>query len=1011
MKTSRILTLGVVSMLMTPLAAMAVTETWDGGGADDNVSTGLNWADNSAPVSDLVNTDLVFAGAVRLIPNFAAAFSADGITFDNTAGFFQLIGARLDIGDDGILNNDAQLQVITNAVDFSGVATSSIGAASGGLTFTGTVTLPAGTLTVAGLFETNFGQVVGTSANTLVKQGAGTMTWSPIIPTPFDVNINAGTLAMGSDGVADVFGSTSTIAINPTGLLVINEELTLDGAKLTRASQAGLQIKPDALLKVQNGGDAVISGAFEGGLGSNLTVTGVGSTFSTTSTLTFRGDSITVSAGGSISTGTGAIELDPTSGISSMIVSDIGSSVSGGNLTLSAERLFNTTAMATFSNGSSGAFSQISVSAEDADDAAALNIESGAVVSGSGLLLADDAANLGTATVTTTGAGSMLSLTGAVPSVIGAASGSSGTLAIVDGGTFESGTGLTTVKATGLITIDDGTFNSNGNLTIDGGQLTRDSGGVLTLDAGTTLDLRNGGEVVITGGFSNTTASTILLVGSGSTLSTTSFLTVAGGSTLSVQFGSDVSVGENVNVGTSGNGTIMVSDAGSSLTGRILDLGTGGVGSATFRIGSTGSFTEIRVDDSFSTEGGGTLNVLSGAAVTGTLLTVAEERRANTGTVTVDGVNSQLTLTGAATATIGAETLSTGRLEVRNSGTFTGGTGLATVNATGTIAISGGTMNVNGNLALEGGRLMRDAAGVFNFAPGHTFGVRGGGDAIFLGAYETPSATTVNVSEAGSTFSTSTDLTIGGGSIVNILGGGSLSAGTAILASLAGSGTATINGAGSSFQADALRLGQNANAGILTFSNGSTGAFDSIEIDVSVFGGTEGTLNIQSGASVSAIDLEIASTAVTNTGTLLVTGAGSALTLSDTATIGAASNSVATVTIENGGVFTTGTGLTTVNATGDLNINAGGTMIVRGDMLVQSALDIDDGGTVILGESATPAPVRNDFADAGLQSSEMGGWLTPHGSGASTDFNVVPEPGVSSLLLLGVAALFRRRTG
>jgi hypothetical protein len=53
------------SILIAPLIASAVTETWDGGGVNDFFLTSLNWADNTAPVSDVLNTDIVFAGVLR----------------------------------------------------------------------------------------------------------------------------------------------------------------------------------------------------------------------------------------------------------------------------------------------------------------------------------------------------------------------------------------------------------------------------------------------------------------------------------------------------------------------------------------------------------------------------------------------------------------------------------------------------------------------------------------------------------------------------------------------------------------------------------------------------------------------------------------------------------------------------------------------------------------------------------------------------------------------------------
>ena len=35
--------------LLAATPAFAITDTWDGGGGDNNLSTGLNWLDNTAP--------------------------------------------------------------------------------------------------------------------------------------------------------------------------------------------------------------------------------------------------------------------------------------------------------------------------------------------------------------------------------------------------------------------------------------------------------------------------------------------------------------------------------------------------------------------------------------------------------------------------------------------------------------------------------------------------------------------------------------------------------------------------------------------------------------------------------------------------------------------------------------------------------------------------------------------------------------------------------------------------
>jgi hypothetical protein len=133
--------LAPVLWALAPAVVLATTDTWDGGGADNFLSTGANWADNTAPLSSLVNTDVVFAGNTRLTPFLGLSFSTNSVTFNNTAGAFSIGGNTLNVGTGGITNNDADTETFTNAVSFGGVANSTINAASGDLTFTGTVTL------------------------------------------------------------------------------------------------------------------------------------------------------------------------------------------------------------------------------------------------------------------------------------------------------------------------------------------------------------------------------------------------------------------------------------------------------------------------------------------------------------------------------------------------------------------------------------------------------------------------------------------------------------------------------------------------------------------------------------------------------------------------------------------------------------------------------------------------------------------------------------------------------
>jgi hypothetical protein len=161
MKTSQILTATIALLLARTL--FATTYTWDGGGLNDNINNPLNWVVNSAPVSDLSNTDLIFTGMNRLAPNVSVAFSAHKITFQNIGGFtfdgFTIGGQTLTVGTGGIVN------------------------------------------------------ILG-SSGTLNKTGNGTMYWAPSVTTNFDLTVDAGSLTTSADGSTDFFNTTSSIAVN-----------------------------------------------------------------------------------------------------------------------------------------------------------------------------------------------------------------------------------------------------------------------------------------------------------------------------------------------------------------------------------------------------------------------------------------------------------------------------------------------------------------------------------------------------------------------------------------------------------------------------------------------------------------------------------------------------------------------------------------------------------------------------------------------------------------------------
>jgi fibronectin-binding autotransporter adhesin len=134
---------------------LTLGQTWNGGGGNDNWTTGANWS-----VTPVAGNALTFGGTTRLGPvnDFAADTAFAGITFNNTAGAFVLTGNRITLTNN-ITNSDADLQTLnldmilgatrTFNVNAGSIAVGGILSGVGGLTLA-TDTSAARTLTLTG---------------------------------------------------------------------------------------------------------------------------------------------------------------------------------------------------------------------------------------------------------------------------------------------------------------------------------------------------------------------------------------------------------------------------------------------------------------------------------------------------------------------------------------------------------------------------------------------------------------------------------------------------------------------------------------------------------------------------------------------------------------------------------------------------------------------------------------------------------------------------------------------
>ena len=533
----------------------------------------------------------------------------------------------------------------------------------------------------------------------------------------------------------------------------------------------------------------------------------------------------------------------------------------------------------------------------------------------------------------------------------------------VAGGSVAVNSAATTIfDSNSVVAVNSGSFLANGNVTLNGAQLTRSAGGVVSLAAGKTLTIQNGGDAIISGGFIQYTAATINVTGAGSTFALTGSSGFLGGSTLNITAGGSVSnIGYTDLAFSGGNATLLVDGPGSSFSSSATSYWgyNGNAATVTFAIGATGSIG----DTDIAQQGAGTVGtvrVQSGSSLTVGGLSLANTTDAATATFTVDGTNSVVTQTAGAGLTIGAASGSSGTLNVQSGGTFNASaTGNTTINATGTLAITGGIFNANGNLFVNG-RLTRDVGGSFNLAAGKTLTVLNGGDAVISGSYNQTTAATITVAGAGSTFTTSGASEFRGGSTLNITAGGRAdSSGHFALANTGGNATVLVDGAGSSLAAGAGTFsnslwGYNGNTAAVTFSNGGSGTFSSgIQVATSS-AGSVGTILVQSGSSLTVGNgLMLATTSTAVNATLTVDGPGSLVTLSagSPLTMGAASGSIATLNVQNGGTFTASS-VSLVNATGTLAI-AGGTFNAIDDMFLNGQLTCNVGDAFNLAAGKT----------------------------------------------------------
>ena len=391
------------------------------------------------------------------------------------------------------------------------------------------------------------------------------------------------------------------------------------------------------------------------------------------------------------------------------------------------------------------------------------------------------------------------------PNSVAFSSNSSGALSL--NGASVTVSGLTTSAIVGTPVVQNGnvapatlTVNTSAANTFAGTLQDGLGGGSLGLTVSGSGTLTLSGNNAFSGGMT-INAGTVTLSGNNSL---TGGVTINAGT---LQIGSGANAGTlNANGNITIDGGVLQRDSSSTLALAAADTMTiqnGGrasftgdyttATSAIYNIGGTNSTLE--------TLGGGALNLNNGAQMNITasgLLSISgnlEVGNGTSGTLSANGTNSNITQSGAGTLTVGHATTGTAAVNIgttASGGTLTTGSGLFTINKTGTISIGSatttGALNADGDVTIDGG-VLQVYAGNFNLAASKTFTVQNGGSATFTGVYTTAAEAIYNIIGTNSIWQTGLAM-VQNHSTVNV--GTTVSGGT-FNASLSIDGTSSVN--------------------------------------------------------------------------------------------------------------------------------------------------------------------------------------------------------------------------
>jgi fibronectin-binding autotransporter adhesin len=430
-------------------SASGATYTWDGGGADNNITTAQNWVGDIVPAA---NSDVIWAGSVRLNVNIDVGGPGRSFTFNNTAGAFIISGAASSLSN-GITNNSTNTETLNIPLTLTGAQT--FNAASGNLVFGGTTLANGGfLLTIDGANNTSIANVISGSGG-LTKTGAGTLTLTNTNTYTGASTISGGTVSVNRD---TSLGATSGGLTINAGTLEIATTFTNTRAITLGNAASAVQVDAAQTFTVNNA------------------ITGTGALNKTGAGIMVLGGANSYTGGTNVSAGTLRISNNDK------ILNTTDLTVSGG--TFDVQTFSETVRNVTLSSGS------ITGSGAGKVTASSYAVQSGTVSA----ILAGTGATMTKTTAGTVTLNGLNTFTGATT-----VSGGTLTLSSASGGALGSTTSVTVNSGGTLLVSANNQINNAATMTLAGGTF-RLSGaqegttaatgvGALTLSSNSVIDL------------------------------------------------------------------------------------------------------------------------------------------------------------------------------------------------------------------------------------------------------------------------------------------------------------------------------------------------------------------------------------------------------------------------------------------------------------------------------------------------------------------------------------------